>query len=102
MHYLTPTDLLAIHELLLSEFGGMRGVTAAGFGRLEAAAALAQASMKLGEIAYRKAQEKEAGMAPQGAPESPAPDVDEEDKTIDADFTDLEIEEEDDDRKKSA
>lgn len=45
MHYLTPTDLLAIHELLLSEFGGMRGVTAAGFGRLEAAAALAQASM---------------------------------------------------------
>ncbi|MBK9586943.1 MAG: molecular chaperone DnaK [Alphaproteobacteria bacterium] len=64
--------------------------------------ALAQASMKLGEIAYRKAQEKEAGMAPQGAPESPAPDVDEEDKTIDADFTDLEIEEEDDDRKKSA
>lgn len=64
--------------------------------------ALAQASMKLGEIAYRKAQEKEAGMAPQGAPESPAADVDEEDKTIDADFTDLEIEEEDDDRKKSA
>ncbi len=64
--------------------------------------ALAQASMKLGEIAYRKAQEKEASMAPQGAPESPAPDLDEEDKTIDADFTDLEIEEEDDDRKKSA
>ncbi len=64
--------------------------------------ALAQASMKLGEVAYRKAQEKEAGMAPQGSSESSAPDVDEADKTIDADFTDLEIEEEDDDRKKSA
>jgi death-on-curing protein len=44
MHYLTPADLIAIHELLLSEFGGMRGITEAGFGRLEAAAAAPQAS----------------------------------------------------------
>ena len=34
MQYLTPADLLAIHELLLTEFGGMRGITEAGFGRL--------------------------------------------------------------------
>ena len=36
---LTSPDLLSIQELLLTEFGGMRGVTQAGFGRLEAAAA---------------------------------------------------------------
>ena len=51
MRYLTPADLIAIHELLLSEFGGMRGVTAAGFGRLEAAAATPRASM-FGEDIY--------------------------------------------------
>ncbi|MCB9975850.1 MAG: molecular chaperone DnaK [Rhodospirillales bacterium] len=63
--------------------------------------ALVQASMKLGELAYRKAQEKEAGMDAGDGQESV--DIDEEDKTIDADFTDLEIEEEaDDDNKKSA
>lgn len=66
--------------------------------------ALTQASMKLGELAYRKAQEKEAGMGQSAQADSPKPDdsfVAEEDKTIDADFTDLEIEEEsDDDRKK--
>jgi death on curing protein len=45
MHYLTPADLIVVHELLLSEFGGMRGITEAGFGRLEAALAAPQASM---------------------------------------------------------
>lgn len=39
MIYLTPHDLLLIHAALLDEFGGMRGVTEAGFARLEAAAA---------------------------------------------------------------
>ena len=51
MHYLTPADLIAIHELLLSEFGGMRGITEAGFGRLESAAAAPRASM-FGEEIY--------------------------------------------------
>ncbi|MCB1680506.1 MAG: molecular chaperone DnaK [Alphaproteobacteria bacterium] len=67
--------------------------------------ALVQASMKLGEIAYRKAQEKEAGMSEPSSPDEPeVVNMDEDDKTIDADFTDLEIEEEDsdDDKKKSA
>lgn len=50
MQYLTPADLIAIHELLLTEFGGMRGITEAGFGRLEAAAAAPQASMFGDEI----------------------------------------------------
>lgn len=33
------TDLLVLHELLIDQFGGMRGITEAGFGRLESAAA---------------------------------------------------------------
>ncbi len=51
MNYLSPADLIAIHELLLTTFGGMRGITEAGFGRLEAAAAAPQASM-FGEAIY--------------------------------------------------
>ena len=51
MRYLTAAELIAIHELLLSEFGGMRGITEAGFGRLEAAAATPRASM-FGEDIY--------------------------------------------------
>lgn len=50
MQYLTPADLIAIHELLLTELGGMRGITQAGFGRLEAAAAAPLASMFGDEI----------------------------------------------------
>ena len=71
--------------------------------------ALMQASMKLGELAYRKAQEEEAGAADNEPPESSASsdnaksDDDEDDDAIDADFTDLEIEEEEeDDQQKSA
>jgi death-on-curing protein len=57
MVYLSPADLIAIHELLIAEFGGMRGITEAGFGRLEAAAAAPQAGM-FGEEIYVGALEK--------------------------------------------
>lgn len=61
---------------------------------------LTQASMKLGEIAYKQAQEEAEGA---GNPESEfASSDDDDDNTIDADFTDLEIEEESDDEQKSA
>ena len=59
---------------------------------------LSQASMKLGELAYRKAQEEAASEAE--TPESQPVDAD-EDEVIEADFTDLEVED-DDDNKKSA
>ena len=61
MRYLSPADLIAIHELLLSEFGGMRGITEAGFGRLEAAAATPQASM-FGEDIYVGVAQKAAAL----------------------------------------
>ncbi len=66
--------------------------------------ALTQVSMKLGEIAYQQAQEEAANAegadAPEGA-EDYSGNTDDDD-TIDADFTDLEIEEESDDEQKSA
>jgi death-on-curing protein len=61
MRYLTPADLIAIHELLLSVFGGMRGITEAGFGRLEAAAATPQTSV-FGEEIYGSIAEKAAAL----------------------------------------
>ena len=61
MHYLKPTDLIAIHELLLTEYGGMRGITEAGFGRLEAAAATPRASM-FGEDIYAGVAAKAAAL----------------------------------------
>ena len=61
MNYLTPADLIVIHELLLSQFGGMRGITEAGFGRLEAAAAAPQASM-FGADIYVSLTEKAAAL----------------------------------------
>lgn len=61
MHYLTPADLIAIHALLLAEFGGMRGITEAGFGRLEAAAATPRASM-FGQDLYPGVTEKAAAL----------------------------------------
>ncbi len=69
--------------------------------------ALSQASMKLGEIAYRKAQEEAAAEADNesGAEDLEVTDVDgtsDDDDAIDADFTDLEIEEESEDDQKSA
>ncbi len=55
---------------------------------------LSQASMKLGELAYRKAQEDAADDA---ATVEPEPVDADEDEVIEADFTDLEIEDDDDD-----
>ncbi|PCI57001.1 MAG: molecular chaperone DnaK [Alphaproteobacteria bacterium] len=66
--------------------------------------ALTQASMKLGELAYRQAQEDAAGDA-DSEDTSTATDAEspsDDDDAIDADFTDLEIEEETDDEEKSA
>jgi death-on-curing protein len=45
IHYFTSTDLIVFHELLMTEFGGMRGITEAGFGRLESAVAVPRAHM---------------------------------------------------------
>ena len=63
--------------------------------------ALTQASMKLGELAYQKAQEEEAN-APDPEAGNASADSPENDDAIDADFTDLDIEEETGDDKKSA
>ena len=61
---------------------------------------LSQASMKLGEIAYRKAQEENNEQAPDNADETvDVSDISDDDDTIDADFTDLEIEDESDNSK---
>ena len=57
--------------------------------------ALTEASMKLGELAYRKAQEEAAG-EPDNTESGSS---DDDDGTIDADFTDLEFEEDDEDEK---
>jgi len=64
---------------------------------------LSQASMKLGELAYRKAQEEaNAGNADATDAEFSAEDVesssDDNEEAIDADFTDLEIEDETDEK----
>jgi death-on-curing protein len=42
---LTLTEIFLIHELLIETFGGMRGVTEPGFGKLEAAVAAPDVSM---------------------------------------------------------
>jgi len=57
--------------------------------------ALSQASMKLGEIAYRKAQEDAAGAPDSDIPDAETADSDGDDDSIDAEFTDLEVEEDD-------
>jgi molecular chaperone DnaK len=55
--------------------------------------ALSQASMKIGELAYRNAQEKAAGPTDAEAAEAVDPKSDKKaDDVVDADFTDLEIE----------
>jgi death-on-curing protein len=61
MRYLTPTDLIIIHELLMTEFGGLRGITEAGFGRLHAVAAAPQASM-FGQEIYTGETSKAAAL----------------------------------------
>lgn len=45
MNYLSTEEVIVIHELLLAEFGGIRGITEAGFGRLETAVGVPQQSM---------------------------------------------------------
>ncbi len=62
---------------------------------------LSQASIKLGEIAYRKAQENAADNG-ENQENSSGESSNSNDDAIDADFTDLEIEEEKDDEEKSA
>jgi molecular chaperone DnaK len=59
---------------------------------------LMQASMKLGEMAYRQSQEEAAGQPDNAQPETPpAQDTGKKDDIVDADFTDLTLE--DDDKK---
>lgn len=48
---LSLTEVLAIHQLLIATFGGMQGITEAGFGRIEAAVAAPDVSM-FGEDLY--------------------------------------------------
>ncbi|QQG37090.1 MAG: molecular chaperone DnaK [Micavibrio aeruginosavorus] len=55
---------------------------------------LMQASMKLGEIAYRKAQENAAGAADNANPD--APEQAAEGEVVDADFSDFELEDDND------
>ena len=62
MIYLSAYDLLAIHAALLHEFGGMPGVTEAGFGRLEVAVGAPQQSM-FGEDLYPDLPSKAAALA---------------------------------------
>ncbi len=67
--------------------------------------ALTQASMKIGEIAYKKAQEEAKAneeTVSSGEDTSSASETSSDDDAIDADFTDLEVEEESDDEQKSA
>jgi death on curing protein len=48
---LTLPEVLTIHELIVERFGGLRGITEQGFGRVEAAVAAPEASM-FGEDLY--------------------------------------------------
>lgn len=48
---LTLPEVLTIHELIVERFGGLRGITEQGFGRVEAATAAQDASM-FGEDLY--------------------------------------------------
>ena len=57
---------------------------------------LMQASMKLGEMAYRQSQEEQAGQPDNAQPQAPQ-DAGSTDDVVDADFTDLSLE--DDDKK---
>lgn len=63
---------------------------------------LAQASMKMGEMAYRKSQEEAAGDSETSSSSEAKPEQDDnEPEIIDAEITDLEIEDEDDNSKAS-
>ncbi len=66
----------------------------------EKTSTLMQASMKLGELPYRAAQEEAVGDADNEGADGPEVEAGADDDVVDADFTELEIE--DDDDKKSA
>ena len=57
----TLADVLTIHEMLILQFGGMRGVTEHGFGKLDAAVAAPYASM-FGEDLYPDLPAKAAAL----------------------------------------
>lgn len=58
---LTLTEIFTIHELLIETFGGMRGVTEHGFGKLEAAVVAPNLSM-FGEDLYPDLPSKAAAL----------------------------------------
>ncbi len=58
---LSLTEVLLIHELLIETFGGMRGVTEHGFGKLEGALAAPDVSM-FGEDLYPDLPSKAAAL----------------------------------------
>jgi len=62
MHYLSAHDLLVIHQALIERFGGMAGITEAGFARLETAAAAPRQSA-FGEDLYPELPDKAAALA---------------------------------------
>jgi death-on-curing protein len=62
IRYLSAYDLLLIHQALIQEFGGMRGVTEAGFGRLDAAVGVPTQSM-FGQDLYPDLPTKAAALA---------------------------------------
>jgi death on curing protein len=62
MRYLSAHDLLIIHGALIEHFGGMAGITEAGFARLEATAAAPRQSA-FGEELYPELPDKAAALA---------------------------------------
>lgn len=92
-------DKKAVEEAIADLKSALEGEDAATI--KEKTDALTQASMKLGELAYRKAQEKAAGEADSDAPDgttNQAPDGSADDAdVVDADFTEI-----DEDENKSA
>lgn len=60
--YLSAEDLLVIHQALIAHFGGMPGITEAGFARLEAAAAAPRQSA-FGADVYPELADKAAALA---------------------------------------
>lgn len=59
--YLSAEDILVLHELLLVEFGGLRGITEQGFGRLETAVGAPRQSM-FGDDLYPTLPDKGAAL----------------------------------------
>lgn len=62
MRYLSAEELLIVHQALIERFGGMPGITEAGFARLQAAAATPQQSA-FGEQLYADLAAKAGALA---------------------------------------